>query len=153
MDQIDTPNIDADQHPHDLDEYKQLTTLFQGYLNLTVTTLNYTLLLAGGSTAYFLNQKNPESPAKYGLWVPAFICYAIALGFYKAIPSSKELTTTLHDIKGRLRLQLAPHSENLTKTLSWSSVLLAIVGTGIVVLFWLSNCHCLLSEYFLGNVK
>jgi hypothetical protein len=130
------PSPSPNPHSYDLDEYKQLTALFQSYLSLAVTTLNYTLLLAGGSTAYVLNQKEPKDPmAPYGLLVPAFICFAIGLGFWQAIPSSKELTVALQAIKVRLNLEIAPHTENLTKTLSWSSGLLLVMGVGIFVLF------------------
>lgn len=127
------------EHPYDLDEYKQLTALFQSYLSLAVTTLNYTFLIAGGATAYVLNGKSCDAQlAKVGLLVPAFICFAIGLGFYQAIPSSKELTAALFEIKDRLNLQIAPHTENLTKTLKWSSVILLLMSICILLLFfWL----------------
>lgn len=123
-------------HPYDLDEYKQLTALFQSYLTLAVTTLNFTFLMAGGVTAYvFSGKQGPADIAKIGLLVPAFICFAVGLGFIRAIPSSLELTTAMIAIKERLNLELAPHTGNLTKVLRWAGTFLLVMGVALLALF------------------
>lgn len=125
------------ERSHDLEEYKQLTSLFQYYLSQTITTLNYTFIISGAVTSYLLSGdgKHLSKISVYGILLPVFICFAIGLGFLQAIPSSVELKEALEAIKGRLNLQLTPHVGNLTRTLRWSAILLLLMSAFLLTLF------------------
>ncbi|MFC0183520.1 hypothetical protein SAMN04515674_11674 [Pseudarcicella hirudinis] len=132
------------ERPHDMEEYKQLTALFQFYLNQTVTTLNYTFLISGAVTSYILGTIGSDKPqiSIYGILLPVAICFSIGLGFLKAIPSSIELKQALEAIKKRLNLQLVPHIGNLTRSLLWSGILLLLVSVSLLILFFMIKLDC-----------
>ena len=126
---------------YDLDEYKILVELYKFYLDIVLKTLVATSTVSGAIISYTLSQAEHKSDhtlklSLFGVVLPIIICFATGTGFIQAIPMSRELTESLLKIKEKLGLELAPHTQNLTKTLIWagySMTLISIILSGFFV--------------------
>lgn len=129
-------SIEKPKNNFEWEEYKQLIDLFKFYLDLVIKTITATAAISGGIIAYVLKNDSCEKNFTcFGILLPVFICFGIGLGFLQAIPSTKDLTKALTNLKASLHLELAPHTHNLTKTLRWSGIILIISSFSSLGLF------------------
>ena len=114
-------------------EYEHLTELYKSYLNIMVTLGVFSFAGIGGVTSFILKDED-LGIEKYGIFMPLFFSFGLAVLYSVSIKPACELRDTLEELgKNRLRVVLVPHAYLLIYGCFLLAILYSLISIGLSV--------------------